>query len=165
MEEHQEKKVEFILDGFEYVVDEKIREEAYIISYYDVLRELRIEDLKRLLEYTRKFKQGIGKEISKNRKELSYTDKDLYYKEASYRRHIDYKLESKWLIGNDKDKQIEQISDLVNHRYYSDDKYRTRFNRGVMDSKLKRASETKLTRFGNDLIKVFNLEILMDEIK
>jgi len=164
IEEHQEKKVAFILNGFEYIVDEKISEESYIISYYDVLRELRIEDIKRLLEYTVEYLMSdLYSEEMHNRQTLRFKNPERFNKEESYRTHIDYKLESKGIIESDKEGQFEAILDYFTgkHRHYpSLDSDSMAFN--FMKSGIKDSLEYSLTNFGGDLVEIFNLDIILE---
>ncbi|MBO2942793.1 hypothetical protein JJQ72_02180 [Paenibacillus sp. F411] len=50
--EHEEEKIDLVLNGLEYTYKEDIRDESKILVYFDVLRELRVEVIKKLITYT-----------------------------------------------------------------------------------------------------------------
>jgi hypothetical protein len=52
IEEHEDAKINLILNGFENVFIEENSNESLVINYYDTLRELRYSDIKRLLYLT-----------------------------------------------------------------------------------------------------------------
>lgn len=49
IEEHEEAKVNLLLNGFENVFIEEKEDESMVINYFDTLRQLRYKDIKRLL--------------------------------------------------------------------------------------------------------------------
>lgn len=169
IEENQNQKVEFILNGLEYIVDEEIREESYIISFYDVLRDLRVDDIKRLLEYTIYFRINLENEVYQKRKTLergTEAEQGLYYKEESYRLHIDNKLEAKGLIKSDEEDLTNSIIELVelqNKSMLTDD-FRMRAEERFLKDRIKKSSDYYLTSFGDDFIKAFNLDIMLSEL-
>lgn len=178
IEEHQDRKIEFILYGSEYIVYEEVEDQDYIISYYDVLRDLRIEDIKRLLEYKLENKIILESRKRKSRDYLNRIDNDTYrevkeemdkfFEEEAYRKHIDYKLESKGLIGNNRKRHNEALLQLIDKL---DERNRQRMSLNnsnsdytIMDlqrfkSTVKKEIEYELTSFGYTLIKTFNLRI------
>ncbi|MDA1867357.1 hypothetical protein PDK12_02840 [Bacillus cereus] len=50
IEEHEDAKINLILNGFENVFIEEKSEESIVINYYDTLRNLRYKDIRRLLD-------------------------------------------------------------------------------------------------------------------
>lgn len=63
LSEHEEEKIDFVLNGLEYTYKNQITEEGKLLVYYDVLRELRVDELKQLVRYTDHYKQYWGNEI------------------------------------------------------------------------------------------------------
>ncbi len=57
IEEHEDAKIQFILNGFENVFIEEKTMESMVINYYDTLKNLRYLDLKRLASLTSKTKE------------------------------------------------------------------------------------------------------------
>jgi hypothetical protein len=62
IEEHEDAKINYILNGFENVFIEENTNEGIIINYFDTLRSLRYDDIKRLYFYsaiTDELKEGV----------------------------------------------------------------------------------------------------------
>ncbi|MGR9632822.1 hypothetical protein ACU82A_00785 [Bacillus cereus] len=53
MNDAQDEKVNFLLNGFENIIDQEIKDENRIIAYCDVLRELRVDDIKKIVNLHR----------------------------------------------------------------------------------------------------------------
>lgn len=93
IEEHEDAKINLILNGFENVFIEENSSESVIISYFDTLRSLRYVDIKRLLYFT-------GKSDC-------YTTPDINSEEHAILENSDNKLISLGLIFKDKSRGIE----------------------------------------------------------
>nr|WP_154957898.1 hypothetical protein [Paenibacillus xylanexedens] len=63
LSEHEEEKIDLVLNGLEYTYKEGITDESRLLVYFDVLRELRVEELKILIKYTDHYKQHWGNEL------------------------------------------------------------------------------------------------------
>ncbi|XOJ01563.1 hypothetical protein ACMX2M_07470 [Paenibacillus polymyxa] len=55
--EHEEEKIDLVVNGLEYTYNEEITEVSKILVYFDVLRELRIQELKKLITYSDHYKK------------------------------------------------------------------------------------------------------------
>ncbi|WP_164670224.1 hypothetical protein [Virgibacillus doumboii] len=159
IEEHQEKKVNYIINGFNYVVDEEINDEAYIISYYDTLRVLRVEDIKRLLEYDTEFLIHMKHNVENKRRELKHSDDKLFYEQESYRQHIDYKLESKGLIGYDREEQNNELLRFIEGEIKENIYGGLEMAQSIRKSVVEDSINYHITGFGGKLIDVFGLKM------
>lgn len=56
LSEHEEEKIDLVINGLEYTYKEEITEVSKILVYFDVLRELRVEELKKLITHTDHYK-------------------------------------------------------------------------------------------------------------
>lgn len=57
--EQQKEKIEYLINGMRTIIDQKITEEDIILTYYDILKELRLVDIKILVQlYEKKFDKG-----------------------------------------------------------------------------------------------------------
>ena len=66
IEENQDRKIEYILNGFEFIIDEKMNDEGFAIACFDVLRELRVDDIIRLLKFTNEYKTNFAWKIEED---------------------------------------------------------------------------------------------------
>lgn len=57
LSEHEEEKIDLVINGLEYTYKEEITEVSKLLVYFDVLRELRVEELKKLLTHSEHYKR------------------------------------------------------------------------------------------------------------
>ncbi|WP_157282685.1 hypothetical protein [Paenibacillus assamensis] len=55
LHEAQEEKVDVIINGFENNLSSNLKEENKVLVYYDILRDLRVDEIKRLHEFTEEY--------------------------------------------------------------------------------------------------------------
>lgn len=94
-EENEEDKVKLIINGFEHIVDNSLNDEHLILTYYDILKELRLAEIKRLMEHTIEFDKW-SQPAYKGPVSLVFSDQTL--DEMALRQYIDNKLEKNGLI-------------------------------------------------------------------
>lgn len=56
LSEHEEEKIDLVINGLEYTYKEEITEVSKLLVYFDVLRELRVDELKKLITLTDHYK-------------------------------------------------------------------------------------------------------------
>lgn len=98
MNEAQDEKIEFLINGFENIINREFTDQDKIIAYCDVLRQLRIDELKRLITYTQEYKRlGLSniKHLHPNATKEEYEE---YYENKAYARYIDNRLINLGLI-------------------------------------------------------------------
>ncbi|MGG4141862.1 hypothetical protein ABEW34_01930 [Paenibacillus algorifonticola] len=149
-EEQEEEKVDLIMNGLEYTYKNNIRDESRMMGYFDVLRELRIDGLKRLIKYSERSRIQESNYLPDDPEELK-----LYYENEGYTSYIDNQLEKLGLI----DTGIRSLDDVVNQVFEHLNKLMSsRYNSHFSA----RRHETKLTSFGNNFISFFELTIMIE---
>ncbi|AXF57454.1 hypothetical protein [Salicibibacter kimchii] len=83
IEEHEEAKINLILNGFEHVFIEEKAEESIVLNYYDTLRNLRYLDIKRLFY------------LADETNDFTYESKE----EEALILNVDFRLQNMGLIG------------------------------------------------------------------
>ncbi|MEH6957773.1 hypothetical protein [Neobacillus drentensis] len=151
LNEAQDDKIEFILNGFETVIDKKITEEDKIIAYFDVVRELRVDELKTLFNYDHTYftllQEKRKSESIDYRKEIeSWKLNEGYYK------YIKSKLSTLGLIKRDEKDVFEEIIKFVEEKFQFDER-NDFLAKNRLSSKLDRKLESyELTQFGQEFI-------------
>ncbi|MFJ2043913.1 hypothetical protein ACIOBL_09930 [Paenibacillus taichungensis] len=56
LSEHEEEKIDLVINGLEYTYKEELTEVSKILVYFDVLRELRVQELEKLITYSDHYK-------------------------------------------------------------------------------------------------------------
>lgn len=162
IEENQDRKIEYILNGFEFIIDEQMNDEGFALACFDVLRELRVDDIIRLLkftdEYRTKFAWKIEEDSFKNMVgRWSKEEVEKFQKEEIFSKQIDNKLLSKNLIDNEKDDMISRVLREFKRSNRSGGNFDSlEFN---IRNEVKRVQEYHLTQFGKEFIRVFDLRI------
>jgi hypothetical protein len=147
LNEAQDNKVEFILNGFETVIDNEYTEEDKILSYFDILRQLRVDELKSLLNYDEEYNQ--------TRKNKDYRDESEIQKLMDgYYKYIDSRLSSFGLLSRNDIDAYSEIIDYIEGKISLDSRNPFDFN---TKSRLKwtlenRLENYELTKFGLDFI-------------
>lgn len=95
IEESEEEKIKYILNGFESVIQDKITDEEIVLSYLDVLKDLRIIDIKHLLKQTTEYRDQLSKETLKLEIDLS----EKGQRRSALTNYIHNKLEQLGLIS------------------------------------------------------------------
>ncbi|WP_157771291.1 hypothetical protein [Paenibacillus sonchi] len=157
LEEHEEEKIDLIINGLEYTYKNEVREESKMLVYFDVLRELRVDELKRLFRFSQCYRDSTARHPK-----LSITlppedpgEREKYREKQSYEEYIDNHLESLGLIDKGKrnlEETIEtiykQIGEMIDAR-------------GARRPRLTK-TETKLTLFGSHFVKYFELVSIIE---
>ncbi|KMP74372.1 hypothetical protein TU62_16735 [Bacillus cereus] len=118
MNDAQDEKVEFLFNGFENIIDQEIKDENRIIAYCDVLRELRVDDIKKLLTYTGEYRYNVTGKLN-NFLSVSASQEEIkkHYENQAYKKYIQNRLERMGLLGivasPEKD-NIESIQNVAN---------------------------------------------------
>ncbi|UJW58752.1 hypothetical protein HXZ66_15655 [Bacillus sp. A116_S68] len=150
LEEAQEEKVDLLFNGVEYSIRNEITDEAKVISYYDVLRNLRIDEIKVLLKYTAAFKKKEYELIEKRKYRLGLSDLSLDGKEfeekQGYQNYIENRLLQYGLIFNEADRQIDEFNSEINWHFG-----------GNIRSKLSRLRKNRISLFGEQFVEFFDL--------
>lgn len=157
LEEHQEEKIDLIMNGIEYIYKEGITKENKMLIYFDVLHELRVAEIKRLLEYSKEGKEYLRKS-GQRFNDLPEDPEELakYFENEGYIAYIDNHLEKLGLIDTGirpshetQSEMFETLNSMVDSR--------GRRGRGFR----KDDPQIKLTQFGKDFIKFFELKTLI----
>jgi hypothetical protein len=107
-EEDEDSKINIYINGFEYTIDEGIEEMEKLYHFYDVLAELRISDIMRLIEYCRPVYYGdkIDEEYEVD-EEYEISPKDDISERLTLESYIDNKLLKLGLISLHEDENLE----------------------------------------------------------
>ncbi|HDR6770908.1 MULTISPECIES: hypothetical protein [unclassified Bacillus cereus group] len=100
MNDAQDEKVEFLFNGFENIIDQEVKDENRILAYCDVLRELRIDEIKRLLTYTGEYRYNVTPKLNKLLS-VSASEEEIkkHYENQAYKKYIQNRLERMGLLG------------------------------------------------------------------
>ncbi|WP_238651791.1 hypothetical protein [Paenibacillus piscarius] len=153
LEEHEEEKIDLILNGIEYIYKNKIDNTSEILIYFDVLRELRVNELKELYKYTLPEEKPKKREKFKYKKITIDEDNELK-KNGAFRSYIENHLEKLDLVDSTAILKISILEDLTQEDT-RDNFFKTRAKKG-------------LTPFGKHFIEFINLDVKiyyqMDEV-
>jgi bifunctional DNA-binding transcriptional regulator/antitoxin component of YhaV-PrlF toxin-antitoxin module len=149
LNEAQDQKVEFILNGFEVVIEKEFTEEDKIISYFDILRQLRVDELMSLLNYDYEY----FRMMEEKRKNIGLSNEaDVKKIIDGYYTYINSRLSSFGLVArNDKDAYGELI-DYIEQKFNGNDRFSFGSKSRVLWSMENRIEDYKLTKFGQDFI-------------
>lgn len=153
LNELQDEKVELLLNGFEVTLRNRIRDEDKIVSYYDVLRELRVEDIKELLTYTSEYKKFRGELLAQNdmlfRPNIPKTQEELieWNQNKGHKSYITNKLEKLGLLDLHKVNDIEEVFKELNNA----------LKRGNVLGTWIHKKNPSITVFGKSFISFYNL--------
>ncbi|MDA2110294.1 hypothetical protein PDN20_14735 [Bacillus cereus] len=100
MNDAQDEKVKFLFNGFENIIDQEIKDENRIIAYCDILRELRLDDIKKLLTFTGEYRYNITGKLN-NLLSVSASQEEIkkHYENQAYKKYIQNRLERMGLLG------------------------------------------------------------------
>ncbi|WP_257205909.1 hypothetical protein [Bacillus cereus] len=153
MNDAQDEKIEFLFNGFENIIDREFRDEDRLIAYHDVLRELRLDEIKRLVELTPEYRRYLGKlRMEGKRPSTSYKVPDTeeeeikFYEQKAYNTYIENRLEKFGLITTPLIKTNEELAKFISKQLTQD-----QFRRHSYET------QTKVTGFGKDVISFFDL--------
>jgi len=156
LEEHEEEKVDLILNGLEYTYKQGIREESKVLVYFDVLRDLRVEEIKKLIEYSKEYeKPDISSEIKIDFPPYGNQSKmDKYYENRGYASYVDNHLEKLGLLNIGMESVLQKVEEMYRQlNGLESTSYTSSFRR--------EQTETKLTQYGEYFIKFFDLTSLI----
>lgn len=133
--EHEEEKIDLVINGLEYMYNESITELSKILVYFDVLRELRVEELKKLITFSDHYQRYWRPKLDLNL--FSREDREgrkKYRENQGYKAYIDNHLET---LGLTTKKDIaSEYKETISH-------------------------ELILTEFGKNFIEFFELKVLV----
>ena len=96
LEEPEKGKIKYFISGFETIIEHKFREKDLILSYFDVLRSLRINEIGRLISQTPEYRMKVYSE------DAGYTLNseiiDQLQDKSAFIKYMDNKLEQLGLI-------------------------------------------------------------------
>ncbi|MEM5603445.1 hypothetical protein COD90_07255 [Bacillus cereus] len=100
MNDAQDEKVDFLFNGFENIIDQEVKDENRILAYCDVLRELRMDEIKRLLTYTGEYRYNVTPKLNKLLS-VSASEEEIkkHYENQAYKKYIQNRLERMGLLG------------------------------------------------------------------
>jgi hypothetical protein len=143
--EEQDEKVPILLQGFEHILDENIRDLEEIFHFYDVLEEMRISDILHLFEL---YNPHTNWELKVEELKSALENNDAYQKQKDIERYIKNKLVRLGLL--DYKKEIER--DLGHFDYNKPFEY----SRSSMEDKeVWKLDEFELSNFGVRFINFF----------
>lgn len=97
-QETQKEKIKLIINGFETILENNILDEDKIFTYYDVLKELRLMEIRRLFQHTSKYLEFKRANAIKNfRIKLERDEAEV--EKQHFENYIDNKLDKLGLIG------------------------------------------------------------------
>lgn len=144
LEEHEEEKIDLIMNGIEYTYENNIRSESKILIYYDVLRALRVDELKRLYYYATQKKVDIFEFKRFNPKmnqRLTEDEVKAIREKNIYESYIDNHLEMLNLIKSRIHRKLDELESIVKETSNSS------------------GSLIEITFFGKDFIDFIDLKV------
>lgn len=150
LNEDEDNKIEYFLNGFAYVIDEIIDDKSKVLIYYDVLRELRFIEIEYLISLTSEYKRFRNRKNNGNENitEMFYFAKmkrenrefgNLYWS-------IENKLERLGLIDTGRQLKFEEIMNKMNNALQ-------KYQKGITSTT--NPSEIQLTAFGKSFLNFF----------
>ncbi|MEK4237520.1 hypothetical protein [Paenibacillus sp. FSL H7-0714] len=153
-EEHEEEKIDLIINGLEYTYKNEVREESKMLAYFDVLREMRVDEIKKLLEFSREYLINFRPSI-----DLQLFDRDdkegraKHRENQGYSTYIENHLAKLGLL--DASNEIQRAVEIM-FKQLNDPN-----NNPIIPKTGKLIIDKKLTQFGENFIKFFELTQLM----
>ncbi|MDP7980467.1 hypothetical protein [Bacillus multifaciens] len=153
MNDAQDEKVEFLFNGFENIIEREFKNEDRIIAYCDLLRELRLDEIKRLVELTpdyRKYKFKLRMEgkapVFPFEIPSTEVEKQEHYEQEAYNTYIENRLENLGLITTPLIKTNKELAEFIGKQLNQDQFHRHEYEK-----------DTKITKFGENIIDFFEL--------
>ncbi|MDY7223989.1 hypothetical protein [Halalkalibacterium halodurans] len=146
LDEDEDNKVGYFLDGFSHTIDSKISDKAKILKFYDILKELRFIEIEYLISFSREYKRYKSEYIFENKKML-----DDHFENGDFkmiRPAIENKLENLGMIDTGRLLSYEQIMGIMN-----DERRNRKRHLALPDY----TTKTALTVFGNEFLNFYNL--------
>ncbi|WP_145153080.1 hypothetical protein [Paenibacillus xylanexedens] len=148
LEEQQEEKTDLIMNGIEYIYEQRITEENKMLIHFDILKELRVTEIKHLLTYT-----SEGREAERRKSKFEEVpESDLKYYD-----YIENHLEKLGLIDNGVRSSSEVQQDVFSALSNALPTKGGMKGRGLRIS----APQTIITPFGREFIQFFELKSLI----
>lgn len=146
LEEDEDNKTGYFLDGFGNVIDKKIIDESRILILYDILKNLRYIEIEYLISLSSKYKRYCRDIKMSTKQQVDKPFDDLKFK--SIKIAIESKLEGLGLIDTGRSISYEEVMKNLN-----DDL--KRYTNRIAGTK--RIPETKLTSFGQEFLNMYSL--------
>jgi len=160
LEEHEDEKVDLIMNGLVYVYKNDVREESKMLVYFDILRELRVEEIKTLLTYTSEYKKYYTRREGGS---FNYPPDDMeerkkYFENKGYQGYIINHLEKLGLL----DTGIRSADETYNEVFSALNDMARNASRGMRSRKTNKENKITITSFAMNFIKFFGLEIIYE---
>ncbi|SEL29705.1 hypothetical protein [Paenibacillus sp. OK003] len=148
LEEQQEEKTDLIMNGIEYIYDQKITEENKVLIHFDILKQLRVTEIKHLMTYS-----SEGKQAARRASEYE----EVPGSDVKYYEYIENHLEKLGLI----DKGVRSTSEVQQSIVSAFSNVVS--TKGGMKGRGLTLTNTQivLTPFGREFIKFFDLKSLI----
>lgn len=145
LDEEEDKKTSYFLNGFEFVIDEKLISESKLLIYYDILRGLRAIEIEYLASLSTVYKQ-YRKKINETEEFLEnpFDNEEFYLIISS----VESKLEGFGLI---KTSRSDSSADTMRRMGQEFNKPR------YLRSSLNKNEQAQLTKFGLYFLNMFNI--------
>lgn len=165
LNEDQDEKVSIILDGFVTVIENDYKDEGKFISFYDALRQVRANELKRLIEHTHEYiflKNRLiseGKLSEKPRYRFTEEEEKEYNEKLSYQAHLDNRLMRLGLLSDKQEDFLDIIERILDYDKHKRESYMPDIDRHHIESKISWTKELNhLTGFGHSFVEFFGLD-------
>ncbi len=145
LNEEQDEKIPIILQGFEHILDEEIKEIEEVYYFYDVLSELRISDIFYLTERYNVEYRGYNDPLRIKTPRLRDENPEKYHKRKDLNNYISNKLLQLGVLQYSTDTKISSSDNLSSFRQYQG------------NDPLKIAN-VEISNFGYRFIKFFEVE-------
>lgn len=148
LEEQQEEKTDLIMNGIEYIYDQRITEENKMLIHFDILKELRVTEIKHLMTYTADGRKAVR---------IKNEDEEVSESDLKYYEYIDNHLEKLGLVdkGVRSSREVQQdVFSTLSNAVSTKDGMR---GRGLII----KAPQTTLTPFGREFVQFFKLKSLI----
>ncbi len=145
LEEDEDNKTGYFLDGFGNVIDKRIFDESKILILYDTLRKLRFIEIEYLISLTHEYKRYNRERSTDIEKIDNLFDTNNF---NTIKLAVESKLEGLGLIDTGRNISYEDVRNNINNELRAS-KYGRRPSRS--------SPETKLTTFGREFLNMFSL--------
>lgn len=143
LDEEEDRKTSYFLNGFEFVIDNKLINESKILIFYDILRELRVVEIEYLSTLSLAYKQYRKKlRESGERVENPFDNEEF----STMKHTIEVKLEGLGLIKTSRSDSAKDSFNLMVKKLNTPP---------YLGSRTVIKDEVYITNFGNEFLKMF----------